>query len=134
MVPIAACGDRHPCRSGYLHAAPCPGCLGDGTRAVLDDAVPVELTPGQYLAANGKKRAHLAGGHPVSGAASRRPLEMVPLHVAADLADELAAERAHADRLADALHVASILPTEAERRSLVSKVLNAHDERRKADR
>jgi hypothetical protein len=41
VVPVEPCKSaRHPCPTG-VKPGWCDGCLGDGRRAVLDDAVPV---------------------------------------------------------------------------------------------
>lgn len=44
VVPVEPCGKRWRCPD-YQHRVDCLGCLGDGTRAVLDDAVPVKPLP-----------------------------------------------------------------------------------------
>lgn len=46
VVPVAKCPAPHFCRDADVSdIGRCPACLGDGTRAVLDDAVPVERFP-----------------------------------------------------------------------------------------
>lgn len=59
VVPVEPCAEavlgNAPCRSA-IKVKGCDGCLGDGTRAVLDDARPVERqTQGDPMSACGKQ-------------------------------------------------------------------------------